>query len=113
MLVVEEEQEEWKPFRNALDKKDRKRFDEMWELPKFYISACSNSVQYVRLHPILMSILLYHYKPLTQCISGVERIEAKVSSKKRRGLMIKEEQEVPTTTVTLDGYFIHNNANFK
>jgi hypothetical protein len=61
-IALAMEKEEWKPFRNALDKRDRKEFDEMWELPKFYISACSNSVQYVRLHPILMSILLYHYK---------------------------------------------------
>ena len=62
------EKEEWKPFRNALDKSDRKKFDEMWDIPRFYISACSNSVQYVKLHPILISILLYHYKELTECI---------------------------------------------
>jgi hypothetical protein len=108
------EKEEWKPFRNALDKSDRKKFDEMWELPKFYISACSNSVQYVRLHPILMSILLYHYKQLTECISEVERIEARVnSSKKKEWLTIKkkvrkeqrEKEEVPTTT-TLDGLLL-------
>ena len=36
------EKEEWKPFRNALSKSDRKKkFDEMWDLPKWYISACS------------------------------------------------------------------------
>jgi hypothetical protein len=108
------QKEEWKPFRNALDKSDRKKFDEMWELPKFYISACSNSVQYVRLHPILMSILLYHYKQLTECISEVERIEARVnSSKKKEWLTIKkkvrkeqrEKEEVPTTT-TLDGLLL-------
>jgi hypothetical protein len=116
------EKEEWKPFRNALDKSDRKKFDEMFELSKFYISACSNSVQYVRLHPILMSILLYHYKQLTECISEVERIETRVndSSKKRRGLMIKEEeeqekqQEREEMLSTLDSYFINNNnTNFK
>ena len=78
------EKEEWKPFRNALDKSDRKKFDEMWDLPKWYISACSNSVQYVRLHPILMSILLYDYKELTACISEVERIESRVNSKKKK-----------------------------
>ena len=107
------EKEEWKPFRSALDKSDRKKFDEMRDTPKWYISACSNSVQYVRLHPILMSILLYHYKELTECISEVERIEAKVNnSKKKEGwLTIKKEvlkeqeekEEVPT--MTLDGYF--------
>jgi hypothetical protein len=65
----------------------------MWDLPKFYISACSNSVQYVRLHPILMSILLYHYKQLTACISKVERIEARVNSKKKEWLTKKKEEE--------------------
>jgi hypothetical protein len=97
--------EEWKPFRNALDKSDRKKFDEMFDLPNFYISACSNSVQYIRLHPILISILLYNYKELTECISEVERIEDRVNSK-IKGL--KKKEEVPTT---LDDYFIKNNPN--
>ncbi len=61
-IVLAEEKQEWKPFRNALDKPERKEFDEMWDIPRLYVSACSNSVQYVRLHPILMSILLYHYR---------------------------------------------------
>src|ERR671911_2626038 len=116
-IALAMEKEEWKPFRNALDKSDRKKFDEMWNLPKFYISACSNSVQYVRLHPILMSILLYHYKQLTACISEVERIGAKVNSKKKEWSTMKnkeeqgeekqkeeeeeEEEEIPTT---LDAY---------
>jgi hypothetical protein len=39
VLVIEEEQAEWKPFRNALDKSDRKKFDEMWDIPRFYILA--------------------------------------------------------------------------
>jgi hypothetical protein len=40
-----------------------------------------------------MSILLYHYKQLTECISEVEQIGAKVNKKKRRGLTIKGEEE--------------------
>jgi hypothetical protein len=116
-IALAMEKEEWKPFRNALDKSDRKKFDEMWDIPKWYISACSNSVQYVRLHPILMSILLYDFKELTKSIEEVERIEARVNSK-NKGLTIKKEEEQQEkeeapTTVTLDGYFIHNNANFK
>ena len=79
----------------------------MWDIPRWYISACSNSVQYVRLHPILMSVLLYHYKELTKCISEVERIEAQVDSKKKELITKKEEkEEVPATT--LDRYFISN-----
>src|SRR5215208_6121837 len=58
--VLATEKEDWKPFLNALDKSDRKKFDEMWDLPRWYISACSNSVQYVRLHPILMSDEYYN-----------------------------------------------------
>jgi hypothetical protein len=51
---------------------------------------CSYSVQYVRLHPILMSI---HYKQLTECISEVEQIDAKVNSKKKVLTKKKEEEE--------------------
>jgi hypothetical protein len=113
-IALTMEKEEWRPFRNALDKSDRKKFDNMWDIPSWYISACSNSVQYVRLHPILMSILLYDYKELTQCVSEVERIESRVNSKKKEWLTVKkkkeeqneqEKEEVPTT---LDSYFIEN-----
>jgi hypothetical protein len=60
-IALAMEKKEWKPFRYALDKKDRKKFDEMFSIPRFYISACCNSVQYVRLHPILMS-KVFQYK---------------------------------------------------
>jgi hypothetical protein len=97
-IALEIEERDWKPFRNALDKSDRKKFDEMFDIPRFYISACSYSVQYVRLHPILMSILFHHYKELTECIEQVEEIEARVNSKKK---VLKEEEEkeeaLPTT----------------
>ncbi len=97
-IALEIEERDWKPFRNALDKSDRKKFDEMFDIPRFYISACSYSVQYVRLHPILMSILFHHYKELTKCIEQVEEIEARVNSKKK---VLKEEEEkeeaLPTT----------------
>lgn len=92
------EKEDWKPFRSALDKKDRKEFDDMFDLPKFYISACSNSVQYVRLHPIMMSILLYHYKQLTKCISDIEQIESRVNNKYGRRLTM-----MTTTTIKEKG----------
>jgi hypothetical protein len=41
-IVLEEEKEEWKPFRNALNKSDRKEFDDMFDMPRLYITACSN-----------------------------------------------------------------------
>ena len=103
------EQEDWKPFRNALDKSDRKKFDDMWDIPRLYTSACSYAVQPVRLYPILMSILLHHFKELTECIKEVERIEAKVNNnpmnkKAEEGdLAKKEEEKIPAT---LDGFFV-------
>jgi hypothetical protein len=38
-IVLATEKAEWKPFRNALDKKERTEFDEMFDIPKLYISA--------------------------------------------------------------------------
>ncbi|HET6640179.1 MAG TPA: hypothetical protein VFG77_01075, partial [Nitrososphaeraceae archaeon] len=43
--------------------------------------------------PILMSILLYHFKQLTQCISEAERIEAKLNSSKNKGSTKEKEEE--------------------
>ena len=91
-IVLEEEKQEWKPFRNALDKSERKSFDEMWDIPRLYITACSNSVQLVPLHPIVMSILFHHYKELNQCIKEVEQIEEARASSKKKGLRKAEEQ---------------------
>jgi hypothetical protein len=85
-----------KPFRNALDKLERKEFDEMWDIPRLYISACSNSVQLVPLHPIIISILFQHYKELKECISEIYQIEDQVNSSKKKEeerLTIEEEEE--------------------
>jgi hypothetical protein len=38
--VLAEENQEWKPFRNALDKSEKKSFDEMWHIPRLYITPC-------------------------------------------------------------------------
>src|SRR5215211_6460321 len=93
-IALEMEKEDWKPFRNALDKSERKEFDDMFDIPKSYISACSNSVRLVPLHPFIMSILFHHYKELIQLISEVEQIEATVNnSNKKKKELTKEEGE--------------------
>jgi hypothetical protein len=77
-IVIADEKKEWQPFRNALDKSERKSFDEMWDIPRLYVSSCSNSAQLVPLHPIVISILFQHYKELKECISEVDALgEAK------------------------------------
>ena len=123
-MAFETEKAEWKPFRNALDKSERKDFDDMFDIPRLYLSACSNSTQLVPLHPIIISILFHHYKELIQLALEVEQIEeVRPNSKKR--LATKEEegdkQEASKTTQKmkksptskkeepgLDSYFIKN-----
>jgi hypothetical protein len=33
-IAFELEKQDWKPFRKALDKSDRKKFDEMFDIPR-------------------------------------------------------------------------------
>jgi hypothetical protein len=100
--VLAMEKAEWKPFRNALDKSERKDFDDMFDIPRLYLSACSNSVQLVPLHPIIMSVLFHHYKELTEIISEVEQIEkANVNNCKQRLMKEIKKEEIPTA---LDNY---------
>jgi hypothetical protein len=73
-IVLAEEKAESKSFRNALDKKEKKEFDEIWDIPKLYVSACSIAVQLVPLQPIMISILFHHYKELKECILEVEEM---------------------------------------
>jgi hypothetical protein len=50
-----------------------------------------------------MSILLHHFKELTECIKEVERIEAKVNSSKQISMnQIRKEEEKLSTA--LDGF---------
>jgi hypothetical protein len=79
-IVFAEKIEEWKAFRNALDKSERKELYETFDIPRLYISAYSNSVQLVPLHPIVISILFHHCKELKECINQVEQIKAKVNN---------------------------------
>jgi hypothetical protein len=107
-IALDTEKADWKPFRNALDKSERKEFDDMFDIAQLYISACSNSVLLVPLHPIIMSILFHHYKELIQLRSEVEQVKeeaaaaatttvinnsSKTKEKKKERLMEKEEEE--------------------
>lgn len=69
------EKEEWKSFRKALDKKDRKIFDDMFDISILYNSASAYSAKYIRIHPIFMSIIFHHYKKLTEISERIEQIK--------------------------------------
>ena len=65
-IASEMEIRKWKPFRKLLDKKDRKAFDEMLSIPRFYNVAGTMACRPVLIHVILMSIIFEHYKQLTK-----------------------------------------------
>jgi hypothetical protein len=69
------EKEEWKSFRKALDRKDRKIFDDMFDISILYNSASAYSAKYIRLHPIFMSIIFHHYKKFTEISERIKQIK--------------------------------------
>lgn len=69
------EKEEWKSFRKALDRKDRKFFDDMFDISILYNSASAYSAKYIRIHPIFMSIIFHHYKKLTEISERIKQIK--------------------------------------
>jgi hypothetical protein len=57
---------------------NRKKFDEMFDIPRLYVPACSNSCQLVPLQPIIISILFHHYKELLKYKREVEELEQEI-----------------------------------
>jgi hypothetical protein len=72
-----EEQKEWKQFRQALDKQDRKLFDNMFSIAHLYNSACSYAANPIRIQPIFMSIIFHHYKQLLKLKQKEQEVMAK------------------------------------
>jgi len=65
-IASEIEISKWRPFRKLLDKKDRKIFDDMLSIPRFYNVAGTMACSPVLVHVILMSIIFEHYMQLTK-----------------------------------------------
>jgi len=74
------EKEKWKSFRKALDKKDRKIVDDMFDISILYNSASAYSAKYVIIHPIFMSIVFHHYKQLMKMSEELDQVEGKNGS---------------------------------
>jgi hypothetical protein len=64
-IALAEEESEWKKeYRRYLGKRERKAFDEMFAIVRLYISACSNAVNPIRIHVIIVTILFHHFLDL-------------------------------------------------
>ena len=79
-LASVEEQKEWKSFRQALDKSDRKAFDNMFSIVHIYNSACSFAAKPIRIQPIF---IILHYLNQQHFINGVNA----TPNKKFRGVI--------------------------
>jgi hypothetical protein len=65
------EENEWKLFRKYLrNKNEKKLFTNMFSIANLYNSACSNAVNPIIIHPIMMSLILHHYKMLKERTSS-------------------------------------------
>ncbi len=65
------EYNKWKLFRKYLkNKNEKKLFTHMFLTANLYNSACSNAANPIRIHPIMMSIILHHYKMLKEQTSS-------------------------------------------
>jgi hypothetical protein len=73
-IASEMERWKWRPFRKLLDKQDRKIFDEILSIPRFYNVAGTMACRPVLIHAIHMSIIFEHYKQLRKIIK--ERIRS-------------------------------------
>ncbi|MDQ3847996.1 MAG: hypothetical protein M3261_03475 [Thermoproteota archaeon] len=73
--VIAEEKHEWKAFRNFLSKSEKKSFDEMWDIPRLYVMASSNTASLVPFHPIVISILFHHYKELREFERQINKLK--------------------------------------
>jgi hypothetical protein len=62
--ALSEEEAEWKEYRRYLGKRERKAFDEMFAIVRLYVSACSNAVNPIRIHVIIVTILFHHFLDL-------------------------------------------------
>jgi len=60
------EEKSWKQYRKYLNKNDRTVFDKMFSIATLYNSASSYAAIPIRIHPIMMSIVLHHYKSLKE-----------------------------------------------
>ena len=72
-IASEIERDKWKIFRQSLDKKDKKLFDQMFSYSRLFNSAGSNACRPMLIHPIIMSIVFEHYKQLEKLRRSVAK----------------------------------------
>ena len=90
-IATEIERIRWRPFRSMLNKKDRKLFDNMLNLPRLYNTAGMMVCRPVVFHSVIISILFYHYKQLQEMVErakdGITTDQLNRCTKCKRGML--------------------------
>jgi hypothetical protein len=63
-IALHQEEKKWRIFRAALDKKDKKLFDDVFAISRQYISACMMACRPIRLESIFMAVIFHHFKQI-------------------------------------------------
>ena len=63
-IAEAQEAGEWRSFRKALPKQERKLFDDMLDTARLYISASSSAVRTSRFEGVAMALLFHHFREL-------------------------------------------------
>ncbi len=63
-IALYQEEKKWKLFRAALEKKNKKSFDDVFATARLYISACMMGCRPVRLESIFMAVIFHHFKQI-------------------------------------------------
>jgi len=66
-IATVQELGEWRAFRKALPRRERRVFDEMLSTARLYTSASSAAVRTSRFEGMAMAMLFHHYRLLAQC----------------------------------------------
>ena len=69
-----DEKAEWKVYRQYLNPRQKKAFDDIFAIPMAYRSACSQAVKPIRLYPILVSVIFHHHLELLQIRKDLESL---------------------------------------
>jgi hypothetical protein len=73
-MAEAQEVSEWRSFRKALPKKDRKVFDEMLNSARLYTSASSAAVRPSRFEGMAMALIFHHYRILARAMGALSEM---------------------------------------
>ena len=76
-IAEAQEVSEWKAFRNALPKRERRVFDQMLNAARLYTSASSAAVRPSRFEGLAMALVFHHQRLLVRALGAVSEIRQK------------------------------------